>query len=106
MKFRTLDDFDLAGKRVLIRVDVNAPVHDGRVTDDTRLRAIAPTVGYVMAQGGMPVLLAHFGRPKGEPSPELSLAIIRPALETALGAPVDFCGSTIGPEAEAAVALF
>ena len=104
MNFKTLDQHDLSGKRVLIRVDVNAPVADGRVTDDTRLRAIAPTVGHVLKRGGKPILLAHFGRPKGEPMPELSLAIIRPALELVLGVPVDFCGSTIGPEAEAAVA--
>ncbi|MEO1612829.1 MAG: phosphoglycerate kinase, partial [Pseudomonadota bacterium] len=104
MSFKTLDHFDLAGKRALIRVDVNAPVADGRVTDDTRLRAIAPTIGHVLKQGGKPILLTHFGRPKGETIPELSVSILRPALELVLGVPVDFCGSTVGAEAESAVA--
>ena len=104
MKFRTLNSLDLAGRRVLIRVDVNAPVQNGRVTDDTRLRAIAPTIGHVLGHGGKPILLSHFGRPKGKPLPELSLSTIRPALELALGVPVDFCGSTVGPEAAKAVA--
>ncbi|MEL7463609.1 MAG: phosphoglycerate kinase [Pseudomonadota bacterium] len=103
MQFKTLDHFDLAGRRVLIRVDVNAPVADGRVTDDTRLRAVAPTIGYVLKQGGKPILLTHFGRPKGKTVPEMSVAIVRPALELLLGVPVDFCGSTIGAEAESAV---
>lgn len=103
MNFKTLDHHDLNGKRVLIRVDVNAPIADGRVTDDTRLRAIAPTVGQVLKKGGKPILLSHFGRPKGKTVPEMSVSIVRPALELVLGAPVDFCGSTIGPEAENAV---
>lgn len=102
MDFRTLDDLDLADRRVLIRVDLNAPVSGGRVTDDTRLRAVAPTIRDVIAAGGVPILLAHFGRPKGKPVPEMSLDQIREALEAAIGVPVDFCPASVGDEAEAA----
>ena len=98
MAFRTLNDVEFAGRRVQIRVDVNAPVADGVVTDDTRLRAIAPTVAEVLAKGGKPILLAHFGRPKGEPVPEMSLAAIRPALEAALGAPVAVRSSAVAED--------
>ncbi len=104
MAFKTLDDFDLAGKRVLARVDVNAPVHDGVVTDDTRLRAIAPTVRDIIAKGGKPILLAHFDRPKGKVVPAMSLSQIRPALEAALGLPVAFAPDCVGEAAAAAVA--
>lgn len=88
--FATLDDLDLAGKRVLVRVDINVPVQDGRVTDDTRIRAIVPTVRDILAKGGRPVLVAHFGRPKGKVVPELSLKMLRAPLEEAIGAPVMF----------------
>jgi phosphoglycerate kinase len=104
MAFRTLDDMALSGKRVLTRVDLNAPVKDGVVSDDTRLRAVAPTIRDILAAGGRPVLLAHFGRPKGKPVPEMSLAIVRGALAEALGAPVDFVEDCVGPAAEAAAA--
>lgn len=88
--FKTLDDLDLAGKRVLVRVDINVPVKDGTVTDDTRIRAIVPTVHDILAKGGKPVLLAHFGRPKGKPDPSMSLAMLRAPLEKAIAAPVVF----------------
>ncbi|WP_340108734.1 phosphoglycerate kinase [Pikeienuella sp. HZG-20] len=104
MGFRTIDDIDLAGKRVLIRVDVNAPMVDGVVTDATRLRAVGPTVREVLAKGGRPILLAHFGRPKGKRDPEMSLAPIAPALAEAIGTPVVFAPETTGPVAAAAVA--
>ncbi len=104
MSFKTLDDVTLAGKRVLIRVDVNAPMTDGRVTDDTRLRALKPTIAHVLAAGGKPVLLAHFQRPKGRVVPEMSLTVIAPALAKALELPVDFVGETIGKAAKAAIA--
>ncbi len=97
MTFKTLDDLDLAGKRVLTRVDLNAPVRDGKVTDDTRLRAIAPTVRDILAKGGKPILLAHFDRPKGKVVPEMSLGQIAPALEKALGLPVEFIDACTGP---------
>ena len=90
MDFLTLDDLDLAGKRVLTRVDINVPVEDGRVTDDTRIRRIVPTIRDIMDKGGKPILLAHFGRPKGKVVPEMSLRQLVPALEEALGVPVRF----------------
>ncbi len=90
MGWKTLDDMDLSGKRVLTRVDINVPVEDGRVTDATRIERIAPTIRDIRAKGGSPVLLAHFGRPKGKPVPEMSLAPLVPALEAAFGCPVTF----------------
>ncbi|SFJ10606.1 phosphoglycerate kinase [Albimonas pacifica] len=104
MSRKTLDDLDLSGKRVLVRVDVNVPVSNGKVTDDTRIRAILPTVKDILAAGGKPILLAHFGRPKGQVVPEMSLAVVRPALEAAIGAPVAFASDCVGETAAAAVA--
>ncbi len=102
MTFRTLDDLDIDGKRVLVRVDINVPVRDGRVTDRTRMEAIRPTIRDIVARGGRPVLLAHFGRPKGEVVPELSLEPLAGPLSEVLGLPVDFFPDCIGEEAEAA----
>jgi phosphoglycerate kinase len=102
--YKTLDDLDVAQKRVLVRVDINVPVRDGAVSDDTRIRAIVPTVRDILARGGRPILLAHFGRPKGRVVAEMSLAVTLPALKAALGVPVRFTGDCIGPEAEAAAA--
>ena len=88
--FKTLDDMDLAGKAVLTRVDINVPVENGRVTDTTRIDKVAPTILKILEQGGKPVLLAHFGRPKGQPNPDMSLRVTVPSLEAALGKPVTF----------------
>jgi phosphoglycerate kinase len=89
--FRTLDDIgDVAGKRVLVRVDLNVPMADGRVTDDTRLRATLPTVTELADKGAKVLLLAHFGQPKGEPRPEYSLALVAEAYSAVLGRPVRF----------------
>ncbi|MCC6000154.1 MAG: phosphoglycerate kinase [Pararhodobacter sp.] len=104
MSWKTLDDMDFADKAVLIRVDINVPVENGQVTDDTRIRAILPTIRHVTSAGGKAVLLAHFGRPKGKPVPEMSLAPVRPALEAALGEAVGFAGDCIGLPAKRAVA--
>lgn len=90
MAWKTLDDMDLAGKRVLTRVDINVPVEDGKVTDATRIDRIVPTITDILAKGGTPILLAHFGRPKGQPNPEMSLRITLPALEESLGRSVIF----------------
>ncbi|NDR55109.1 phosphoglycerate kinase [Aliiruegeria sabulilitoris] len=90
MSWKTLDDMDMAGKTVLIRVDINVPVKDGVVTDTTRIDRIVPTVKDVLAAGGKPVLMAHFGRPKGKVVPEMSLGQIVPALEAAFGQEVKF----------------
>lgn len=90
MAWKTLDDMELTGKVVLTRVDINVPVDNGKVTDDTRIQRIMPTIRDILAKGGKPVLLAHFGRPKGKPNPEMSLRIVQPALEAALGQEVVF----------------
>ena len=90
MGWKTLDDMELAGKIVLTRVDINVPVEDGRVTDATRIERIVPTVKDILARGGLPVLLAHFGRPKGKVVPEMSLRITLPVLEDKLGQKVAF----------------
>lgn len=105
MNWRTLDDMDLAGKRVLIRVDINVPMENGRVTDATRIQKIVPTVKDILAAKGHPVLLAHFGRPKGAVKPEFSLNQLIPALEEAFGSEVIFVADCIGPAAETAVKL-
>ncbi|WP_210527531.1 phosphoglycerate kinase [Rubellimicrobium arenae] len=104
MAWRSLNEMDLRGKRVLTRVDLNVPVENGRVTDTTRIDRIVPTVQAILAQGGKPILLAHFGRPKGRPEPTMSLRQVVPALEQALGQPVAFADDCVGPRAEAAVA--
>ena len=88
--FKTLDDLDLAGKVVITRIDINVPVENGQVTDATRIDKVAPTILKILEKGGKPVLLAHFGRPKGQPNPDMSLRITVPALEKALGKSVTF----------------
>ena len=103
MAWKTLDDMELGGKVVLTRVDLNVPVEDGRVTDATRIERIKPTVDDILANGGKPVLLAHFGRPKGNVVPEMSLAQIREAVEQVLGVPVAFGEDCIGAPAKKAV---
>ncbi|MEC7669837.1 MAG: phosphoglycerate kinase [Pseudomonadota bacterium] len=104
MAWKTLDDMDLDGKRVLTRVDINVPVEDGRVTDATRIERIVPTVQDIIGKGGVPILLAHFGRPKGNVVPEMSLQQLVPALEQAIGKDVIFVADSRGPAAEAAIA--
>jgi phosphoglycerate kinase len=102
--FRTLDDAgDLRGKRVLIRVDLNVPMADGKVSDDTRIRAVAPTIKEITDKGGKAILLAHFGRPKDGPDPKLSLKQVVPAVSAVLGRPVAFADDCVGPNAEKAV---
>ncbi|MFK3889824.1 phosphoglycerate kinase [Sphingomonas sp. NPDC079357] len=89
--FRTLDDIgDVTGKRVLVREDLNVPLHDGQVSDDTRLRSTVATVAELADKGAIVLVLAHFGRPKGVPSPELSLAQIVKPYEAVLGRPVRY----------------
>ena len=72
--FKTLDDFEFAGKRVLVRLDLNVPMADGKVGDMTRIERSAPTVRELSQKGAKVVVIAHFGRPKGERKPEMSLA--------------------------------
>lgn len=104
MAFRTLDEADLSGRRALVRVDFNVPMADGRVSDDTRLRAALPTIETLRAGGAKVVLLAHFDRPKGKRVPEMSLSPIAPALAKVLGQPVAFAADCVGADASAAVA--
>ena len=103
-KFNTLDDMDLDGKVVLTRVDVNVPVENGQVTDTTRIDKIVPTVKDIQSKGGIPVLLAHFDRPKGKRVEGMSLKQIVPALEAALDQPVVFAEDCIGGPAKRVVA--
>ncbi|MDQ8754743.1 phosphoglycerate kinase [Sphingosinicella sp. LHD-64] len=103
--FRTLDDLgDVTGKRALVRVDLNVPMQDGVVTDDTRLTATLPTVAGLADKGAIVLLLAHFGRPKGERRPDMSLALVTRPYENVLGRPVRFIGDCCGPEAKEAIA--
>ena len=90
MAWKTLDDMDLAGKRVLVRVDINVPMEDGKVTDTTRIDRIVPTIQDVVKAGGSPIMLAHFGRPKGQYVPEMSLSPLVPYLAEAFGKEVTF----------------
>ncbi|MCR9150336.1 MAG: phosphoglycerate kinase [Rhodobacteraceae bacterium] len=104
MAWKTLDEMDLAGKTALVRVDINVPVENGRVTDTTRIDRIVPTLRDITAAGGKAVLLAHFGRPKGQRVEDMSLKVTLPALEAALGRKVAFAEDCIGLPAKAAVA--
>jgi len=101
--FKTLDDADVSGKRVLTRVDLNVPYEDGKVTDDTRIRAVLPTIREIADKGGMVILLAHFGRPKDGPEPKFSLSQLVEPVKALLGKPVAFVDDCIGSKAEAAV---
>ncbi|MEX0339575.1 MAG: phosphoglycerate kinase [Arenibacterium sp.] len=103
MSWKTLDDMNLGAQRVLVRVDINVPVEDGRVTDDTRMQRIKPTVDAICEAGGKAILLAHFGRPKGVRVPDMSLLPLVPALEKALTRAVTFCADNRGSAAQAAV---
>ena len=104
MSWKKLDDMDLDGKTVLVRVDINVPLDDqGNVTDATRIERIVPTVKDILDKGGKPVLMAHFGRPKGKVVPEMSLKPLVPALAAAFDAPVKFADNCIGGPAKIAV---
>ena len=102
-QFRTLDDIDVKGQRVLLRVDLNVPMDQGRVTDATRLERVAPTILEISAKGGRVILLAHFGRPKGR-DPKESLKPVAAALAEVIKKPVAFADDCIGEVAEKAVA--
>ncbi|MEA3049656.1 MAG: phosphoglycerate kinase [Sphingomonadales bacterium] len=102
--FKTLDDIgDVRGKRVLVREDLNVPMQDGQVSDDTRLRATVPTVSELADKGAIVLVLAHFGRPKGQPSAEFSLSQVVPAYQAVLGRPVRFIDWEGADEAVAAL---
>lgn len=105
-KFKTLDDLpeDLTGKKVLVRVDLNVPMDGAKVTDDTRLRAMLPTVLELSDRGAIVLLLSHFGRPKGEKRPDMSTAQLVLPIHRLAGRSVRFIEDCQGPEAERAVA--
>jgi phosphoglycerate kinase len=102
-KFRTLDDVDVKGKRVLLRVDLNVPTDNGRVTDATRLERVAPTIIEISAKGGKVILLAHFGRPKGR-DPKESLKPVAAEVANVLKRHVGFADDCVGEAAESAIA--
>lgn len=103
MKLNTINEADLKGKRVLIRVDFNVPLKNGVVTDNTRIKAALPTVKYILEQGASLVVMSHFGRPKGQKNPDFSMAPIAKEFEKLLGRPVKLASDVIGPEVEAEV---
>src|SRR5712671_6106140 len=100
--FRTLDQADLDGKRVLLRVDLNVPMENGKVADATRIERVGPTIAEIADEGGKVILLSHFGRPKG-PDPAQSLRLLTPAIAAVLKRPVAFAEDCIGERASAAV---
>src|SRR5260370_40069800 len=100
--FRTLDKADVRGKRVLVRVDLNVPVENGKPTDLTRIERVAPTSREIADKGGKAILLSHFGRPKGF-DPKESLKQFAPAIAGVLERPVAFADDCIGEKAQAAV---
>jgi len=98
----SLQDLDLAGKRVFLRCDLNVPLKDGVITDDGRIKASLPTIKFLLSAGASIVIAAHLGRPKGEAKPELSLAPVAQRLAELLGSPVNFVGALLGTEVSAA----
>ncbi|MBV9843073.1 MAG: phosphoglycerate kinase [Sphingomonadaceae bacterium] len=103
-RFKTLDDIgDVTGKRVLVREDLNVPMDGARVTDDTRLRAAAPTLAELSDKGAKVLVLAHFGRPKGERTPDMSLALVTQPLSAVLGREVIFIDDCVGADAARAI---
>jgi phosphoglycerate kinase len=102
--FRTLDDADVSGKRVLLRVDLNVPTENGKVTDKTRIERVASTITEIADKGGKVILLAHFGRPKGARTEADSLKLVATAVAEVIKRPVGFADDCIGKVAEEAIA--
>lgn len=102
-QFKTLDDLDVAGKRVLVRVDFNVPMRDGKITDTTRIDRALPTLNELAGKGAKVVILSHFGRPKGQVVPEMSMKPIADAMAEIAGVPVGFGEDCVGAAAAAAI---
>ena len=102
MNKMTVEDILIQDQRILMRVDFNVPVKDGRVTNDKRIRAALPTIRYIIENGGKLILMSHLGRPEGQYRPELSLAPCAPVLARHLDRPVEFVEESIGDKARAA----
>src|SRR5579875_723346 len=103
MALRTMDDLNLEHQRVLVRVDFNVPLDQGRITDDTRIRATLPTIQYLMSRQAKIVLVSHLGRPKGKIDDSLRMKPVAERLAEILGRPVHYAPDIVGPEARAVV---
>src|SRR5919198_5469367 len=101
--FRTLDKADIRNKRILLRVDLNVPMENGKVADATRIERVATTINEIADKGGKVILLSHLGRPKG-PDPKESLKPVAAAVAAVVGRPVDFAPDCVGEPATAAAA--
>ncbi len=104
MNKKTIRDVNVNGKRVLVRVDFNVPIKDGKITDDTRIRAAVPTIQYLLQHGAAVILMSHLGRPKDGPDPKYTMKPTADHLAELLGSPVAFAPETVGPKAEQAAA--
>ncbi|MFM2019620.1 MAG: hypothetical protein RL718_201, partial [Actinomycetota bacterium] len=102
---RTLKGQSFAGKKVILRCDLNVPLKDGQITDDGRIRASLPTIKHLVDQGAGVLICSHLGRPEGSPDSKYSLAPVAERLEELLGQPVVFAQDTVGPKAKAAASL-
>jgi len=102
---KMITDLDVKGKKVLVRVDFNVPIKEGKVGDDTRIKAALPTIQYLLDKGAAVILCSHLGRPKDAPDPQYSLKPVAEYLGTLIDAPVSFAEDCIGPKADAAAAV-
>ena len=102
---KTVRDFEVKGKKVLVRVDFNVPFKKGKITDDTRIKAALPTIEYLLDSGSAVILASHLGRPGGEVKPELSLKSVASYLDDLLEARVYFCEDCVGEKAQNAAQM-
>src|SRR5215207_2031738 len=99
MPIQSVQDADVSGKRVLLRVDFNVPIQSGAITDDTRIRAALPTINGLLNRNAAVILVSHLGRPKGKPTAEFSLAAVAQRLQELIGRKVELASDVIGPNA-------
>ena len=103
MKFRTLKEVNLRGKRVLLREDLNVPMHEGEILDYKRIDAAMPTIRHLSDQGAKVIIVSHLGRPDGKPNPKYTLKPVANALASRLSIDVTFASDTVGPSAHDAI---